>query len=82
MKASLILALPALAVAAATPKMEERQIPTIFDPECLLQIPGITVRNCLPNLTLDSLVGLTDIATCPVRLLGQIFACLDLELAK
>ncbi|KAF5686060.1 hypothetical protein FCIRC_3158 [Fusarium circinatum] len=82
MKASLILALPALAVAAATPQMEERHLPTLFDPECLLQIPGITVRNCLPNLTLDSPVGITDIATCPVRLLGQIFACLDLDLAK
>ncbi|KAF5597118.1 hypothetical protein FPCIR_3754 [Fusarium pseudocircinatum] len=82
MKASLILALPALAVAAATPQVQERQIPTLFDPECLLQIPGITAARCLPNLTLDSLVGLADIATCPVKLLGQIFACLDLDLAK
>ncbi|KAF5254688.1 hypothetical protein FANTH_621 [Fusarium anthophilum] len=80
MKASLILALPALAVAAATPQVQERQLPSLFDPACLLQIPGITVRNCLPNLTLDSVVGLLDVLRCPTALAGAIEDCLNLSL--
>lgn len=59
MKASIILALPALAIAAATPQLEERQLPTLFDPACLLQIVGITA--CLPNLSLDSIIGIVDV---------------------
>jgi hypothetical protein len=59
MKASLIIALPALAVAAATPQVEERQLPSLFNPACLLQITGIT--RCLPNLSLDSIIGIVDV---------------------
>ncbi|KAF5694347.1 hypothetical protein FDENT_1213 [Fusarium denticulatum] len=80
MKASLILALPTLAVAAATPQVQERQLPSLFDPACLLQIPGITVRNCLPNLSLDSVVGILDIIGCPTKLLDAIEDCLNLPL--
>ncbi|KAH7220225.1 hypothetical protein BKA60DRAFT_636061 [Fusarium oxysporum] len=81
MKASLILALPALAVAAATPhQVEERQLPTLFDPSCLLQIAGIT--QCLPNLSLDSIIGIVDVIGCPLRLAGQIAACLDVPGTK
>ncbi|EXM18443.1 hypothetical protein RAB80_009614 [Fusarium oxysporum f. sp. vasinfectum] len=74
MKASLILALPALAVAAATPKVEERQLGSVFNPACLLQITGIT--QCLPNLSLDSIIGIVDVIGCPLSLAGQIAACL------
>ncbi|EWZ32381.1 hypothetical protein BFJ63_vAg5870 [Fusarium oxysporum f. sp. narcissi] len=78
MKASLILALPALAVAAATPhQVEERQLPTLFDPACLLQITGIT--QCLPNLSLDSIIGIVDVIGCPLRLAGQIANCLNVN---
>ncbi|EXA36165.1 hypothetical protein FOVG_13263 [Fusarium oxysporum f. sp. pisi HDV247] len=73
MKASLILALPALAVAAATPQMEERQLPSLFDPTCLLKITGIT--QCLPNLNPNSIVGFLDVINCPLELAGQIIAC-------
>ncbi|CVK95490.1 uncharacterized protein FMAN_13541 [Fusarium mangiferae] len=77
MKASIILALPALAIAAATPQMEERQLPSLFDPSCLLQITGIT--RCLPNLSLDSIIGIVDVIGCPLSLAGQIAACLDVS---
>ncbi|CVL10010.1 hypothetical protein FPRO06_12487 [Fusarium proliferatum] len=80
MKASIILALPALAIAAATPQMEERQIPTLFDPACLLQITGIT--QCLPNLSLDSIIGIVDVIGCPLKLAGQIANCLDVPGTK
>ncbi|RKL44278.1 hypothetical protein BFJ72_g4011 [Fusarium proliferatum] len=80
MKASIILALPALAIAAATPQLEKRQLPALFDPACLLQIVGITA--CLPNLSLDSIVGLADVIACPRRLAGQIADCLDLDVTK
>ncbi|EXL68163.1 hypothetical protein FOPG_15768 [Fusarium oxysporum f. sp. conglutinans race 2 54008] len=81
MKASLILALPALAVAAATPhQVEERQLPSLFDPACLLQITGIT--QCLPNLSLDSIVGIVDVIGCPFRLAGQIANCLNVPGTK
>ncbi|KAF5717082.1 hypothetical protein FGLOB1_2297 [Fusarium globosum] len=74
MKASIILALPALAIAAATPQLEERQFITLFDPACLLQIAGITA--CLPNLSLDSIVGIANVIGCPAKLAGQITDCI------
>ncbi|KAI1023928.1 hypothetical protein LB504_005411 [Fusarium proliferatum] len=80
MKASIILALPALAIAAATPQMEERQLPNFFDAACLLQIAGIT--QCLPNLSLDSIIGIVDVIGCPLRLAGQIAACADIPGTK
>lgn len=50
MKPATLLALPALALAAATPvKVEERQLPGIpLDPTCVLSITGIT--SCVPSL--------------------------------
>lgn len=48
MKAAVILALPALALAAATPQVQERQLPGLpLDPTCLLRITGIT--RCVPG---------------------------------
>lgn len=55
MKFSMVLALPALALAAATPAnvVEERQIPGLplpalpLDLQCLLGVTGILA--CLPN---------------------------------
>ncbi|KAG7404679.1 hypothetical protein Forpe1208_v015024 [Fusarium oxysporum f. sp. rapae] len=80
MKASLILALPALAVAAATPQVEERQLPNLFDPACLLKITGIT--RCIPDLSLDSIIGIVDVIGCPLSLAGQIAACLNVPGTK
>ncbi|KAM0539081.1 hypothetical protein ACHAO7_012204, partial [Fusarium culmorum] len=49
MKASLILALPALAIAAATPPtVEPRQLPLPLNTECLRRITGIA--DCLTNI--------------------------------
>ncbi|KAK6711423.1 hypothetical protein SNK05_005845 [Fusarium graminearum] len=53
MKASIVLALPALAIAAATPPtVEPRQLPVPLplplDTQCLRNIPDIT--RCLTNL--------------------------------
>jgi hypothetical protein len=59
MKASLILTLPALAIAAATPQMEERQLGSLFNPACLLRITGIL--DCIPGLTLNSIIGLREV---------------------
>ncbi|EWY83752.1 hypothetical protein FOYG_13544 [Fusarium oxysporum NRRL 32931] len=73
MKASLILALPALAVAAATPQMEERQLPSLFDPACLLRITRIT--ECLPDLSLGSIVGILDVIGCPIEIACDITRC-------
>ncbi|KAF4961526.1 hypothetical protein FGADI_150 [Fusarium gaditjirri] len=83
MKASVILALPALAVAAATPQEEKRQLPTsLLDPTCLLEITGIT--RCLPNLNLNSIVRLRDVLRCPLGILDDILddvlECLDVDI--
>jgi hypothetical protein len=50
MKASIILALPVLALAAATPpKIEERQLPSLpLDTKCLLGVANID--ECFPDL--------------------------------
>ncbi|KAF5018300.1 hypothetical protein F66182_9725 [Fusarium sp. NRRL 66182] len=45
MKAAYVLALPAIALAAATPKVEKRQIPDLLNTQCILGIAGIT--NCV-----------------------------------
>ncbi|CZR44436.1 uncharacterized protein FPRO_14189 [Fusarium proliferatum ET1] len=80
MKASLILALPALAIAAATPQMEERQLPTrsVFNAACLLKIPGIL--ECLPGLNVNSDIGIFDVFGCAEDLLDDITACLNVRL--
>ncbi|QPC70636.1 hypothetical protein HYE68_001388 [Fusarium pseudograminearum] len=49
MKATLILALPAIAMAAATPPtVEPRQLPLPLDTQCLRKITGIA--DCLTNI--------------------------------
>ncbi|KAF9771895.1 hypothetical protein IL306_010458 [Fusarium sp. DS 682] len=73
MKASIILSLPVLAIAAATPQMEERQVQSPLNPACLLKIAGI--KQCIPSLSLDSIVGLADIVGCPVAILADILKC-------
>ncbi|KAJ4186347.1 hypothetical protein NW767_012654 [Fusarium falciforme] len=81
MKPATILALPALALAAATPaKIEERELSGIpVDPTCVLAITGIT--NCVPSLDpnnppvsldLSDLVGLL---TCPVGVIFSVLGC-------
>ncbi|RBQ78380.1 hypothetical protein FVER53590_29407 [Fusarium verticillioides] len=78
MKASFILALPAIAAAAATPQMEERQLGSLFNPACLLRITGI--MDCIPDLTLNSIVGLSKVLQCPVELATSITNCLNVRL--
>ncbi|KAG9495997.1 hypothetical protein J7337_012568 [Fusarium musae] len=78
MKASFILALPAIAAAAATPQMEERQLGSLFNPACLLRITGI--MDCIPTLTLNSIVGLREVLECPVELVTSITNCLNVRL--
>ncbi|CAF3502087.1 hypothetical protein SNK03_005809 [Fusarium graminearum] len=68
MKASLILALPALAIAAATPPtVEPRQLPPL-NTDCLRNIPNIA--QCLTNI--GTVTGnpfvLTDIIACAATL--------------
>ncbi|KAF5646408.1 uncharacterized protein FTJAE_2107 [Fusarium tjaetaba] len=70
MKASFILALPAIVAAAATPQVKERQVPTLLDPACLLQVSGIST--CFPNLDLNSVVRVDDIFVCPIRIIIRI----------
>ncbi|KAH7253398.1 hypothetical protein MRS44_015451 [Fusarium solani] len=85
MKPATLLALPALALAAATPaKVEERQLPGVpVDPTCILRITGIT--GCVPSLggldptnppttlLLSQLVGL---ATCPIGIILDVVDCI------
>ncbi|KAJ4328669.1 hypothetical protein N0V84_000860 [Fusarium piperis] len=82
MKPAVLLALPALALAAAAPKaIEERTLPGIpLDPTCVLSITGIT--NCAPSLDpnnpptqliLSDLVGLL---TCPILIIFEVLGCI------
>ncbi|KAM0276023.1 hypothetical protein ACHAQH_007148 [Verticillium albo-atrum] len=80
MKASVILALPALALAAATPPVEERQLPGLpglgglpLNPTCLLRITGITA--CVPG-GVDADTVLTDLIGCPIRVVLSALDCL------
>ncbi|KAF4439899.1 hypothetical protein FACUT_3861 [Fusarium acutatum] len=76
MKASLILALPVIAAAAATPQLKERQLPplpSLFDPQCLLKVTGATT--CIPNLeTATDPVALAQVLLCPIVTVLQILA--------
>ncbi|CRK21953.1 hypothetical protein HYQ45_003825 [Verticillium longisporum] len=80
MKVSVILALPALALAAATPAVEERQLPVIpslpglpLNPTCLLRITGITT--CVPG-GVDADTLLSDLLGCPVRVILSALDCI------
>ncbi|KAG7147505.1 hypothetical protein HYQ46_003636 [Verticillium longisporum] len=80
MKVSVILALPALALAAATPAVEERQLPGIpslpglpLNPTCLLRITGITT--CVPG-GVDADTLLSDLLGCPVRVILSALDCI------
>ncbi|KAL2672458.1 hypothetical protein Neosp_013169 [[Neocosmospora] mangrovei] len=85
MKPAVLLALPALALAAATPaKIEKRQLPELpLDPTCVLGITGIT--RCVPSLggldptnppttlLLSQLIGL---GTCGIGIILDVLDCL------
>ncbi|KAF4340122.1 hypothetical protein FBEOM_5983 [Fusarium beomiforme] len=82
MKASIILSLPVLAIAAATPQIEERQLPNLptlpplstpLDPTCLLTVPGI--KTCLPDLNDNSVVRLLNIIGCSFDLVVNTLKC-------
>ncbi|KAF5244710.1 hypothetical protein FAUST_2226 [Fusarium austroamericanum] len=69
MKASLILVLPALAIAAATPPtVEPRQLPLPLNTECLRKITGIT--DCLTNIgtVTGNPFNIGDIFACATKL--------------
>ncbi|KAF5715983.1 hypothetical protein FMUND_6628 [Fusarium mundagurra] len=70
MKASFILALPAIAAAAATPQVKERQVPTLLDTACLLQVADIST--CFPNLDINSVVEIDEIFVCPFKIIIRI----------
>ncbi|KAJ4245001.1 hypothetical protein NW762_014207 [Fusarium torreyae] len=88
MKASFVLALPALALAAATPQVEERQVPgldfpTILDlldldpssllkPECLLKITG--AKDCV-NGGVDPTTIVADLASCSIFVIISAVKC-------
>ncbi|RBR15599.1 uncharacterized protein FIESC28_07240 [Fusarium coffeatum] len=76
MKASIILTLPVLALAAATPaRVEERQVDPL---ECLEGIEGL--RNCIdPGRLVTNPLLVFTIARCslPPRLLGAVTGCLS-----
>ncbi|KAF4448336.1 hypothetical protein F53441_8235 [Fusarium austroafricanum] len=73
MKASIILALPALVAAAATPQVEERQVPNLpnlpLDPTCLIRVGGIT--SCVTNITPETIIALPELAGCAVGIIVQ-----------
>ncbi|KAH7368242.1 hypothetical protein B0T11DRAFT_349745 [Plectosphaerella cucumerina] len=79
MKFSMVLALPALALAAATPAnvVEERQIPGLplpalpLDLQCLLGVTGILA--CLPNP--GAAPVLTDLLGCPLGVITRALSC-------
>ncbi|KAF4981778.1 hypothetical protein FZEAL_2500 [Fusarium zealandicum] len=80
MKAAAILALPILALAAATPKVEERQVPGLpnlpdspLDLSCLLRIRGI--QACVPGGVTDATI-LPDLLNCSVIILIRAFTCI------
>ncbi|KAJ4182007.1 hypothetical protein NW755_010695 [Fusarium falciforme] len=81
MKPATLLALPALALAAATPaKVEERQATgNPLNPTCILGITGITAcvsgldpTNPPVSLDLSDLIGLL---TCPLGVILQVVGC-------
>ncbi|CAJ0543097.1 Ff.00g004080.m01.CDS01 [Fusarium sp. VM40] len=92
MKASMIIALPALALAAASPvQVEERQLPSVpglpelpglptLDLTCISQITGLTA--CAPsiaNLQNPAALSpalLTQLITCPLQIIGRVIDCI------
>ncbi|KAM0425484.1 hypothetical protein ACHAPT_009273 [Fusarium lateritium] len=71
MKPVVMLALPALALAAVTPKVEERQLP-IFDLDCLRQVAGIA--DCVA--VIDENTSLADLLGCPANVVVGALLCL------
>ncbi|KAL6917003.1 hypothetical protein ACHAPO_009291 [Fusarium lateritium] len=82
MKFTLILALPAMALAAATPlTAEKRQLPNVnlpLDIACLQRVANI--RQCLPNLGSGTPPVVGDLAQCvatlPLVVIGAL-GCID-----
>ncbi|KAM0185230.1 hypothetical protein ACHAPA_004484 [Fusarium lateritium] len=74
MKASMIIALPALALAAASPvQVEERQVPGL-DLACIGRITGLT--RCV-NVTPDiqNPLFLLQLLGCPSQVVTDVLAC-------
>ncbi|KAM0346203.1 hypothetical protein ACHAPU_005625 [Fusarium lateritium] len=79
MKASMIISLPALALAAATPlQVEERQVPNVpnLNLDCLRGISGIGTTTCVPNIaTLTNPASALALATCPLTVIIAAAVC-------
>ncbi|KAF5563619.1 mRNA-binding WHI3 [Fusarium phyllophilum] len=70
MKVSAMLVFPALALAAATPKLPVSSI----DPACLESITSVT--DCIKNLKPAGAAALTDVATCLAEIVAGIQKCI------
>ncbi|KAF5627699.1 extracellular dioxygenase [Fusarium sp. NRRL 25303] len=70
MKVPTMLAFPALALGAATPKLPVSSI----DPACLESITS--VADCIKNLKPTGAAALTDVATCLAELVAGIQRCI------
>ncbi|KAH7120418.1 hypothetical protein B0J13DRAFT_629287 [Dactylonectria estremocensis] len=77
MKVTTVLALPVLALAAATPKLEDRQLPGLpalpLDPACLEGISGISA--CVSG-GINQNTLLTDLLGCPILVILQALDCI------
>ncbi|RSL81173.1 hypothetical protein CDV31_017059 [Fusarium ambrosium] len=80
MKPATLLALPALVLAAATPQVEERQLPGLpeltvtLNTTCLLDITGIldcapVINSSVPTTPLSALAG------CSLGIISQALVC-------
>ncbi|SPJ79598.1 uncharacterized protein FTOL_07989 [Fusarium torulosum] len=74
MKPSMIIALPALALAAASPvQVEERQAPGL-DLTCVSKITGLTA--CAPSApNLQNPLFIIQLVTCPIQVIAAVVAC-------
>ncbi|CEI61686.1 hypothetical protein FVEN_g2752 [Fusarium venenatum] len=82
MKFTLILALPAIALAAATPPtVEKRQLPNLPDLDLPLNVPCLlevaNIRRCLPNVGSGATPIVGDLLQCLLRLPLVVVAALD-----
>ncbi|KAK7421199.1 hypothetical protein QQX98_002329 [Neonectria punicea] len=77
MKVTAILVLPVLALAAAVPKIEDRQVPELpplpLSPACLTDITGISA--CVPGGVNQNTV-LTNLLGCPLLVIFKALDCI------
>ncbi|KAH7233328.1 hypothetical protein BKA59DRAFT_517754 [Fusarium tricinctum] len=81
MKASMIIALPALALTAANPvQVEERQLPGVpgvpgLDLSCISKVTGLAACvTATPDLT--SPAFFSQLLTCPLKVIGDVIDCI------